>query len=268
MGIHFDLWYGESRYQPAIPGMVQELKDRGLAVLSEGATILALDPQGSKEMPPLLLLKSDGAALYGTTDLATLRERVRDDHAGRILYVADKRQSLHFAQVFAGARKAGFAGDCRLDHVDFGTVNGKDGKPFKTRAGGVMRLRDRLQMAVEEADKQLDAGGVGAEFSPEERASVAKKVGLAAVKFADLSNHRASDYAFDLEKFTQFEGKTGPYHLYAAVRMKAVLRKAAEKGLKAGLLKSSGERRRPPVDAGAQRPARSLRLRGRAQHAA
>lgn len=236
LGIHFDLWYGESRYQAAIPGMVDELKERGLAVLSEGATIVALEPKGTKEMPPLLLLKSDGAALYGTTDLATLRERVRDDHADRILYVADKRQSLHFEQVFAGAKKVGYAGNCRLDHVDFGTVNGKDGKPFKTRAGGVMRLRDLLQMAVDEAGKQMDASGVGAEFSAEERAEVARKVGLAAVKFADLSNHRQSDYVFDLERFSQFEGKTGPYHLYAAVRMKAILRKAAERGLKPGTL--------------------------------
>ena len=147
LGIQFDLWYGESRYQGAIPGMVQELKDRGIAVLSEGATVIEMDPVNGKEVPPLLLLKSDGAALYATTDLATLHERVRDDHADRILYVTDKRQGLHFRQVFAAAHKTGFAGACRLDHVDFGTVNGTDGKPFKTRAGGVMRLRDLLQMA-------------------------------------------------------------------------------------------------------------------------
>jgi arginyl-tRNA synthetase len=236
LGIHFDLWYGESRYQPAIPGMVKDLMDRGLAVVSEGATVLPIDPINGREIPPLLLLKSDGGALYGTTDLATLRERVKDDRAERILYVTDKRQSLHFTQVFAAAQKSGYAGACRLDHVDFGTVNGKDGKPFKTRAGGVMRLRDLLQMAMDEAAKAMEAGGVGAEFGAEEKADIARKVGLAAVKFADLSNHRTHDYVFDLEKFSQFEGKTGPYHLYAAVRMKAILRKAAERGFKPGPL--------------------------------
>ena len=239
LGSRFDLWYGESRYQAAIPGMVDELLKRGIATLSEGATVIAMDPVNGKEVPPLLLLKSDGAALYATTDLATLRERVRDDHADRILYVTDKRQGLHFRQVFAAAQKTGFAGACRLDHVDFGTVNGTDGKPFKTRAGGVMRLRDLLQMAVDEAAKQMLASGVANEFDAAEKAEIARKVGLAAVKFADLSNHRQSDYTFDLERFSQFEGKTGPYHLYAAVRMKAILRKAAERKLAPGALQAA-----------------------------
>jgi arginyl-tRNA synthetase len=233
LGVTWDLWLGESDSQAGIPAMLQDLAARGVTAQSEGATVIHLDPIANTETPPLLLVKQDGGYLYGTTDLATLRERVGEG-ATRLLYVADKRQSLHFAQVFQGAQKAGYLAAAKAEHVAFGTVNGKDGKPFKTRDGGVMRLQSLIAMAKDEAAKRLAESGLGKELPAAEQADVAHKVAVAALKFADLSNHRASDYAFDIEKFTQFEGKTGPYLLYAAVRMKSILRKAEERGFKAG----------------------------------
>jgi arginyl-tRNA synthetase len=236
LGVDWDLWLGESDSQALIPDMLEDLRARGISSQSEGATVIHLDPIANAETPPLLLVKSDGGYLYGTTDLATLRQRVADQQATRVLYVADKRQGLHFAQVFQGAAKAGYLGDAKAEHVAFGTVNGKDGKPFKTRDGSTMRLQALLEQAYEESARRLGESGLGAELTEAERGVVADKVASAAVKFADLSNHRASDYAFDLEKFTQFEGKTGPYLLYACVRMKSVLRKAAERGFRSGPL--------------------------------
>jgi len=236
LGVDWDLWLGESDSQGLIPDMLADLRERGISSQSEGATVIHLDPIANAETPPLLLVKSDGGYLYGTTDLATLRQRVAEQQATRVLYVADKRQSLHFAQVFQGAAKAGYLGKASAEHVAFGTVNGKDGKPFKTRDGGTMRLQALLEQAYEESARRLGESGLGAELNEAERGVVADRVATAAVKFADLSNHRASDYAFDLEKFTQFEGKTGPYLLYACVRMKSVLRKAAERGFKSGPL--------------------------------
>lgn len=244
LGVGWDLWLGESDSQPAIPAMLQDLAARGVSAASEGATVIHLDPIANTETPPLLLVKKDGGYLYGTTDLATLRERTGQGYR-RLLYVADKRQSLHFAQVFQGAQKAGYLGGAMAEHVAFGTVNGKDGKPFKTRDGGVMRLQALIAMAKDEAAKRLAESGIGKDFPAEEQAAIAHKVAVAALKFADLSNHRASDYAFDIEKFTQFEGKTGPYLLYAAVRMKSILRKAAERGLQPGALLDPGDAERP-----------------------
>jgi len=243
LGVSFDLWLGESHYQEPIPAMLEDLKLRGLATESEGALVMPVDEQGdAKPMPPVLLVKGDGGFLYATTDLATLRDRVRGK-AGAIWYVVDKRQSLHFEQVFRAARKAGYAPPAvALEHLAFGTMNGLDGKPFKTRAGGVMRLRDLMEMCRAEALAKMEGMGLAAEVLAEERADVARKVGLAALKFADLVNHRAADYVFDLEKFTRFEGKTGPYLLYAAVRIKSVLRKAQEQGLQPGPVQGPGER--------------------------
>lgn len=245
LGVEFDLWYGESNYHDRIPAMIESLKAKKFAELSEGALVIKLEAQpGGKELPPLILVKSDGGYLYGTTDLATVFERVADFKASSILYVVDKRQNLHFEQVFRAAKKTGISGSAKLEHVAFGTVNGSDGKPFKTRAGGVMKLKDLLEMTIAEVDKKMSAAGVASGYPEQERAEIAGKVGIAAVKFADLMNPRISDYIFDADKFTSFEGKTGPYLLYAAVRIKSILRKAEEKGLKPGPLLPPGDNER------------------------
>ena len=227
LGAHFDLWKGEASVEPLIAPMIEDLKARGLAVESEGAVIVPVaEPTDKKEMPPLILVKSDGAVLYGTTDLATVIDRVKSHDPDLILYVVDQRQHTHFEQVFRAARKAGYCGKAQLEHAGFGTMNGPDGKPFKTRAGGVMKLYDLIAMATEEAEKRLAEAGLAAEYPEEERKDIARKIGIAALKFADLSNHRTSDYVFDLARFTRFEGKTGPYLQYAAVRMQSILNKA------------------------------------------
>jgi arginyl-tRNA synthetase len=162
--------------------------------------------------------------------MATVVERVRDYDPDLILYVVDHRQHGHFEQVFRAARKTGIAGKAVLEHAGFGTINGPDGKPFKTRAGGVMKLHDLITMAVTEAKSRLAEQGLGGDYSPEEHETIARQIALAAIKFADLSNHRTTDYIFDLERFSKFEGKTGPYLQYAAVRIQSILRKAAGEG--------------------------------------
>jgi arginyl-tRNA synthetase len=227
LGVRFDLWKGEASVEPLIGPMIADLKARGLAVGSEGALVVPVaEPDDRKEMPPLILVKSDGAVLYGTTDLATVIDRVRSHDPDLILYVVDQRQHTHFEQVFRAARKASYSGRAHLEHAGFGTMNGPDGKPFKTRAGGVMKLYDLIAMATEEAEKRLSEAGLAGEYPEEERKAIARKVGIAALKFADLANHRTSDYQFDLARFTRFEGKTGPYLQYAAVRMRSILVKA------------------------------------------
>jgi arginyl-tRNA synthetase len=237
LGIHFDLWNGESSVDALIPPMLEDLKKRGLAELSEGALVVQVARDDDKKpLPPLLLVKSEGGVLYGTTDLATIIERVRAFDPDLILYVVDHRQHGHFEQVFRAAEKAGLAGQARLEHVGYGTMNGADGKPFKTRAGGVMKLHELIGMATAEAEKRLAEQGIAAEFDAEERAEIARKVGIAAIKFADLSNHRSTDYIFDLERFSKFEGKTGPYLQYAAVRIQSILRKAREQGMAEGIV--------------------------------
>jgi arginyl-tRNA synthetase len=231
LGIEFDLWNGEASVDPLIAPMIADLKARGFAELSEGALVVQVaQPGDKKDMPPLILLKSDGAALYGTTDLATIIDRVRQFDPDLILYVVDQRQHGHFEQVFRGARKTQLAGKAELEHAGFGTMNGADGKPFKTRAGGVMKLFDLIAMTTEEARKRLAELELAAEYPPEEQENIARKVGIAALKFADLSNYRLTDYVFDLTRFTKFEGKTGPYLQYAAVRIRSILRKAEEAG--------------------------------------
>jgi arginyl-tRNA synthetase len=211
------------------------LKKRDLAGMSEGALVVPVAEEADKKpMPPLILVKSEGGVLYGTTDLATIVERVRDYDPDLVLYVVDHRQHGHFEQVFRAARKAGLNGKAALEHVGYGTMNGTDGKPFKTRAGGVMKLYDLIAMAQVEANSRLAEQGLGADYSAEEKAEIARQVGVAAIKFADLSNHRTTDYIFDLERFSKFEGKTGPYLQYAAVRIQSILRKAEGEGYAAG----------------------------------
>jgi arginyl-tRNA synthetase len=235
LGVRFDLWNGESSVDALITPMIEDLKSRGLAELSEGALVVPVAKDDDKKpLPPLILVKSEGGVLYGTTDLATIIERVRDQNPDLILYVVDHRQHGHFEQVFRAAQKAGLSGKAQLEHVGYGTMNGADGKPFKTRAGGAMKLHELIAMATAEAEKRLAEQGIGADYSAEERAEIARKVGIATIKFADLSNHRTTDYIFDLERFSKFEGKTGPYLQYAAVRMQSVLRKAREQGFEVG----------------------------------
>jgi arginyl-tRNA synthetase len=235
LGIHFDLWKGEASVDAITVPMVEDLKARHIAIESEGALVVPVERNtDKKEMPPLILVKQDGAVLYGTTDLATVIDRVRSQNPDLVLYVVDQRQHLHFEQVFRAAEKAGLAGNATLEHAGFGTMNGTVGKPFKTRAGGVMKLYDLIAMVTAEAQKRLDEAGIGAEYPAEERAEIARKVGIATLKFADLSNYRLTDYIFDIERFSKFEGKTGPYLQYAAVRIQSILRRAAEQGFAPG----------------------------------
>ena len=235
LGIAFDLWKGESDSDPLIPEMVADLEAKGLLVDDQGARIVRVAQEGDKrELPPLLVVSSEGSAMYGTTDLATILDRARTLTPDRILYVVDQRQGDHFEQVFRAADRAGYFARERLEHIGFGTMNGADGKPFKTRAGGVLKLNDLIGEAKEKARARLREAEIGADFSAEEFEGVAHKVAVAAIKFADLVNFRGTSYVFDLDRFVRFEGKTGPYLLYACVRIKSILRKAAEQGVAAG----------------------------------
>ncbi|MEI6477636.1 MAG: arginine--tRNA ligase [bacterium] len=228
LDVHFDLWNGESHYHDLIGTMIADLKQRGLAVESEGALVVHLHPVDGKELPPLLLEKSDGAYLYSTSDLATILDRATDG-VKRSLVVADQRQSLHFQQVFAAARQTGIAPeDMVLQHLGFGTMNGPDGRPFKTRAGGVMKLQDLIGEVQEKALQRLHEIGAAKDYSEEEQHEIAEKVGLAALKFGDLSTNSSSDYIFDIDKFVSFEGKTGPYLVYTTVRIKSIFRHVGE----------------------------------------
>lgn len=235
LGVHFDLWKGESDVDALIPGMVEDLKSRGVTHEDQGAWIIPVAREDEKrELPPFLLLKSDGAALYETTDLATILDRKKEQDPDLILYVVDARQADHFEKVFRAADKAGYFDRAQLEHIGFGTMNGPDGKPFKTREGGVLKLADLIRMATDKARARLEEAGLGQEGSAEEREAVAKAVGIAAIKFADLSNLRTTNYIFDLDRFVAFEGKTGPYLLYAAVRIKSMMRKAKDQGVAPG----------------------------------
>jgi arginyl-tRNA synthetase len=231
LGVQFDEWKGEADAHPYIAGMVADFKAKGFAVESEGALIVPVAREDDKkEIPPLILLKSDGAVLYGTTDLATIIDRLKTHKPAKIIYCVDQRQSLHFEQVFRAAKIGGIiSGNTpELVFAGFGTMNGTDGKPFKTRAGGVMKLEDLIAMGLEKATSRLKEADIAADLSEAEKANIAHKVALAAIKFADLQNARQSDYVFDLDRMTSFEGKTGPYLLYQAVRIKSLLRKAEE----------------------------------------
>ncbi|MGN7502766.1 MAG: arginine--tRNA ligase [Alphaproteobacteria bacterium] len=234
LDVYFELWLGESDAQDYIPEMVEGLQKQGHAIEDDGAIVIPVKQEtDKKEYPPLILYKRDGSVMYGTTDLATLVQRMQDFTPVKVVYVVDQRQHLHFEQVFRAARLSNIVPEgTELTHAGFGTMNGQDGKPFKTRAGGVMKLEDLIQMGVEKATQRLDEANIGQDYSTEERADIAHKVAIAAIKFADLQNNRSADYIFDLDRLTSFEGKTGPYLLYQAVRIKSLLRKAADRGLK------------------------------------
>ena len=224
LNVSFESWLGESDADPLIPAMVQDLKDRGLAVESEGAWVIPVaEDTDKKEVPPCILVKSDGSAIYATTDLATLIQRMRDFHPDKILYVTDKRQSLHFEQVFRAARKAGIVPETTaLEHLGFGTMNGKDGKPFKTRDGGVMRLEQLVKEMTDFVRAKVVENQIVAEDAVED---TTRKIAMAALKYGDLSNQPTKDYIFDLDRFAAFEGNTGPYILYTIVRIKSILAK-------------------------------------------
>lgn len=235
LNVSFELWKGESDAQPYIPGMVQMMKDEGYAYMSEGALVVDVkEDTDTKEIPPCIILKSDGASLYSTTDLATIVMRMEDYSPDSIIYLADQRQSMHFIQVFRCARKTGLVDDhVKLAHIGFGTMNGKDGKPFKTRDGGVMRLEYLLDEINEEMLKKITENQKEKEnldISDEEAKKTARMVALAAIKYGDLSNQASKDYIFDIERFTSFEGNTGPYILYTIVRIKSILAKYQANG--------------------------------------
>ena len=224
LDVHFEKWLGESDADPYIPAMIADLKERGLAVQSEGAWVIPVAEEGDKkEVPPMILVKSDGSAIYATTDLATMVQRMQDWTPDKMLYVTDKRQNLHFEQVFRAARKSGIVnGDTELAHVGHGTMNGADGKPFKTRDGGVLRLEQLINDMTDFVRSKVVENKI---VSDDEVEDTTAKIALAALKYGDLSNQPTKDYNFDLERFAAFEGNTGPYILYTIVRIKSILAK-------------------------------------------
>ena len=236
LGVNFDLWYGESDVRDRLAPMVDRFRDSELSEVSDGALIVRIEqPDDNRELPPLILESSAGGFLYSTFDLATVEMRVQELGADLIIYVVDRRQADHFTQVFRVARKTGIApNEVGLEHIGFGTMNGPDGKPFKTREGGVVRLSDLILMVIDAAKARLDEAHLAEEYPETERSEIAAKVGVAALKYGDLVNNRSSDYMFDIDRFSSFEGKTGPYLQYAAVRIKSILRKAADQGLETG----------------------------------
>ena len=229
LNVEFDLWKGESDAQPYIPDMVEKLKKEGFAYESEGALVVDVkEDTDTKEVPPCMILKSDGASLYTTTDLATLVERRKLFDPDEIIYVVDKRQEMHFIQVFRCAKKTGLVKpETDLEFLGFGTMNGKDGKPFKTREGGVMRLEYLISDINEKMYQKI---AENPEISEEEARETARKIGLSAIKYGDLSNQASKDYVFDIDRFTSFEGNTGPYILYTIVRIKSILNKYQAQG--------------------------------------
>ena len=250
LGVDFDLWKGESDADPLIPAMIKDLESKGLLEDDQGARIVrvARDGETTKKKledgsvvvvpypDPLLVVSRDGSSMYGTTDLATIIDRRDSFGPDLILYAVDQRQAGHFEQVFRAAYLAGYATEGALQHIGFGTMNGADGKPFKTREGGVLKLHDLITQAEAKAQERLHDAGLGAELAPEEFQVTAHKVAVAALKFADLQNFRGTSYIFDLDRFMSFEGKTGPYLLYQAVRIKSLLRRAEAEGASAGVI--------------------------------
>ena len=222
LNVYFEQWLGESDADPYIPAMVQDMKDRGIAVQSEGAWVIPVQEETDKnEMPPCILVKSDGSAIYATTDLATMVQRMQDWKPNKMLYVTDKRQNLHFEQVFRAARKAGIVTpETELEHVGFGTMNGADGKPFKTRDGGVLRLEQLISDMTDFVRAKVVENKIVEDSLVEETTA---KIAMAALKYGDLSNQPTKDYNFDMERFAAFEGNTGPYILYTIVRIKSIL---------------------------------------------
>lgn len=238
LNIEFDLWLGESDTQDRIASLIEYMLTHGYAYESKGAIIVDVSlPDDKHEIPPLILVKSDGAVLYATTDLATVQQRIQDLNSEVLLYVVDKRQSTHFEQVFRAARRTGIVpASAVFKHIGFGTMNGKDGKPFKTRAGGVLKLRSLIQMVTDKALEKLPRDELEEKYTETERIEIAHKIGIAALKFADLSNYYAMGYVFDLDRFLLLEGRTGSYLLYTVTRTKSILRKAAKQKINPGLL--------------------------------
>ena len=224
LNVHFESWLGESDADPYIPAMIEDIKAKGLAVVSEGALVMPVaEETDKKEVPPCILVKSDGSSIYATTDLATMVQRMQDFNPDKMLYLTDKRQALHFEQVFRAARKAGIVNaDTELEHVGFGTMNGKDGKPFKTREGGVMRLEQLIGDMTDFVRAKVVENKI---VSEDEVEATTKIIAMAALKYGDLSNQPTKDYIFDLDRFAAFEGNTGPYILYSIVRIKSILSK-------------------------------------------
>ena len=229
LDVEFDLWKGEADAQPYIPELVEFLKQSGHAVVDQGALVVDVKEEtDTKEIPPCMILKSDGAALYATTELGTIVAREKEYQPDEMIYITDKRQELHFVQVFRCAKKTGIVRETtELKHIGFGTMNGKDGKPFKTRDGGVMRLE---HLIGDINDKMYEKIAENRTVEESEARATAKKVGLAALKYGDLSNQAAKDYVFDVDRFISFEGNTGPYILYTIVRIKSILSRYAETG--------------------------------------
>lgn len=234
LNVEFDLWKGESDVHELIPDMVDYMKQGGYAYISEGALVVDVKEEtDTKEIPPCMILKSDGASLYNTTDLATILERMNENHPNKLIYLTDKRQELYFEQVFRCARKTKLVQPgTELVHIGFGTVNGTDGKPYKTRQGGVPRLENLIEEITDEMLKKIKENSLakGYEIEDQEAENTARIVGLAAIKYGDLSNQASKDYIFDVERFTSFEGDTGPYILYTIVRIKSILVKFKEQG--------------------------------------
>ena len=237
---HFDLWLGESDAHQACGEVVELAKEKGLSEVDDGATIIRL-PETNKPMPPVILVKTDGGFGYQVTDIATIKTRVEDLHAQEIIYVVDKRQSLHFEQVFQVAEMLGIAKGVKLEHIGFGTVNGADGKPFKTRDGGVMNLSDLILISKEKVRNSMPKAEEVEGFSKEDIEKMVTQIAMGAIKFQDLKNNIASGYVFDLEDFAKFDGKTGPYIQYAVARINSILRKAKAGGLEIGDIIISNE---------------------------
>lgn len=233
LGAHFDLWLGESDAHNASAEIVKMAKEQNLSEVDDGATIIRL-PEANKPMPPVILVKSDGGFGYQVTDIATIKMRVDDLHADEIIYVVDKRQSLHFEQVFQVADMLGIAPGVKLKHIGFGTVNGADGKPFKTRDGGVMNLEDLINMSKDKVRQSMPKPDEVSGYGKAEIEKLVSQIAIGAIKFQDLKNNIASGYIFDLEDFAKFDGKTGPYIQYAIARINSILRKADAAGLQAG----------------------------------
>ncbi|MBQ5777558.1 MAG: arginine--tRNA ligase [Oscillospiraceae bacterium] len=247
LGVDFDMWLGESDADPYVPGLLKTLDEKKLTYLSDGALIADVAEETDEEpMPPIIISKSDGSALYATTDLATIVQRMADFKPDEIWYVVDSRQSMHFKQVFRLAKKAEIVNpDTALYHVGFGTMNGSDGKPYKTREGGVMSLSVLIQSAMDASRERIDASEIAKTLSEEEKLANSEKIGIAAIKFGDLINHRSRDYIFDLNRFLSTEGKTGPYLQYTVVRISSLLAKAKDVGAVCGKIlppKSDTER--------------------------
>lgn len=248
LGVRFDLWKGESDAEPYVPALVEDLKARGIAELDDGAWIVRVAREtDKKEMPPIILVNRDGAIGYHGSDLGTIVDRKTTIDPQLSMYVVDQRQALHFEQVFRASDRAGLMPENTLEHLGFGTVNGADGKPYKTRDGGVLKLYELIAQADATALARMQEAELGADVSDDERRDIAHKVAVAAIKFSDLSNVRTTNYIFDLDRFISFEGKTGPYLLYAAVRIKSLARRAEGEGVKPGPIRVELEAERALV---------------------